>query len=1005
MLELLLVEFGVLGPITVRSDGRPISIGGPRQSCVLGALLVHLGREVTFDQLTGYLWSDHPPRTARSVIQVQISHLRRVVTNSIVTTANGYTLEVDPSSVDLYRFRRLRDEAVDARPEDAVDLLDRALQCWRGVPFSGVGSEYLEQAVITPLQEERWSVLLAWAKNALEVCRHSEVITRLGSVVGAEPFRERLHHLYITALWHDNERAKALTAYEEFRSGLADELGVDPGPELTTLHRKILQEDAQGERPVESPVPNGTASPEGFVVRNDLPRDLPDFTGREEPLKQLGEIAHSDEERSQVCVIIGAGGEGKTTTAVRFGYEMAERYPDGQLFIDLYGYTRDKEPLDPSVALGALLRAVGVDPDRVPEALDERAALWRATLTGRRTLLVLDNAISHSQVSPLLTAAPGSMTVITTRNELSGLSGARFVSLGMFGETSSLELFSKVLGEHRVRGEEDRVREIVRICGGLPLALRVVAGRMLTRPKWSFAHVARRIGENKRTFRELRVEGKNVASVIDLSYRSLNPEQRRAFLLLGEMIGGKIGLDGAAALFGSSLEDADELLQELVGMCLLEEPQGDLYRFHDLIGAFSKDRGSVELDPDEGREAKNRLSAQYLSTAQLAAELLGPRGHEATEDEKENHRTELASREDADRWFDLYQENLTDSIEYFADGAEGEKAWRLADAVLRFYTQRGQMGLLVSSHERVLQVSEKQGNKRGRAVTLIGLGIADYIEGRFDDSLERLTEARDLLALLEDGRGSIRALANLGMVYERVGRFAESAAALKGVLHYAIELGDTRLESLQWVNLAVLRQTLGDHQESLASARKAFDSALREDLGEVSTLARRVVGEALIGTGEPEAAVEELRRSLEESERLGLIGNQIYVHNALGVGYRALDRWDEAVAAHRTALALAERHGRHSGDAEILTDLGVTRAAAACLEEAAETLGEALMMAEEREERYIVARASLALGEIAAPEVDDKRSRELLESAEHIFTDLGLVEAERAREALRKRFG
>ena len=999
------MEFGVLGPITVRSDGRPIPIGGPRQRCVLGALLVHLGREVTFNQLIGYLWNDDPPRTARSVIQVQISHLRRFLTDSIVTTTNGYTLQVDPSSVDLYRFRRLRDEAGHARTETAVDLLDRALQYWRGDPFSGVGSEYLEQAVITPLQEEWWSTLLEWARKALETRRPGEVVTRLGSAVGREPFRERLHHLYITALWHDNERAKALTAYEEFRSGLAEELGVDPGPELTALHRRILQEESRGEGPGESPAPNGTVPSEGFVVRNDLPRDLPDFTGREDSLKQLREIAHSDEQRSQVCVIIGAGGEGKTTTAVRFGYEMADRYPDGQLFIDLYGYTRDKEPMDPSVALGALLRAVGVDPDRVPEALDERAALWRATLTGRRTLLVLDNAISYSQVSPLLTAAPGSMTVITTRNELSGLSGARFVSLGMFEERASLELFSKVLGEHRVRGEEERVREIVRICGGLPLALRVVAGRMLTRPKWSFAHVARRIGGHRRTFRELQVEGKNVESVIDLSYQSLNEEQRRAFLLLGEMIGGKIGLDGAAALFDSSLEDADDLLQELVGMCLLEEPQGDLYRFHDLIGAFAKDRGSVEIDPEERREAKGRLSAQYLSTAQRAAELLGPRGHETVEDEGESHRTELTGRADADRWFDLYQENLTDSIEYFADNAEGEKAWRLADAVLRFYTQRGQMGLLVSSHERVLQVSEKQGNKRGRAVTLIGLGIADYIEGRFDASVERLTEARDLLALLEDGRGSIRALANLGMVYERVGRFAESAAALTGVLHYAIELGDTRLESLQWVNLAVLRQTLGEYQESLSCARKALHSALREDLGEVSTLARRVMGEALLGTGEPEAAVEELRHSLDESERLGLIGNQIYVHNALGAAYRALGRWAEAVAAHRTALVLAERHGRHSGDAEILTDLGITQAAAACAEEAANSLDEALALAEERDERHIVARASFALGTLTTPEVDEERSRSLLESAKNIFVELGLTEAERVREVLRERFG
>ena len=229
MLVLLLVEFGVLGPVSVWSDGHPISVGGPRQRCVLGALLVHLGHEVTVDQLIGYLWSDDPPRTARSVIQVQVSHLRQVLTSSITTTSGGYLLEVDPDSVDLHRFRRLRDEAAGASPEAAVDMLDRALSCWRGVPLSGVGSEHLTYTVVTPLLEERWSAVIAWASNALHLGRYGDVVARLTPLIRENPFGERLHHLLITALWRDNERARALAVYEEFRTGLAEELGVDPG--------------------------------------------------------------------------------------------------------------------------------------------------------------------------------------------------------------------------------------------------------------------------------------------------------------------------------------------------------------------------------------------------------------------------------------------------------------------------------------------------------------------------------------------------------------------------------------------------------------------------------------------------------------------------------------------------------------------------------------------------------------------------------------------------------
>ncbi|WP_201294966.1 MULTISPECIES: BTAD domain-containing putative transcriptional regulator [unclassified Nocardiopsis] len=986
------MEFGVLGPITVWSDGRPVPVGGPRQLCVLGALLVHLGREVTIEQLIGYLWSDDPPRTARSVIQVQVSHLRRALPGIIATTSGGYTLDVDPDSVDLHRFRRLREAAASSDPEEAVELLERALECWRGVPFSGVGSEYLDHSVVAPLKEERWSSVIAWATRALELGRYSDVVSRLTPLITEEPFRERLHHLLITALWRDNERARALSVYEEFRSRLAEELGVDPGPELTTLHTRILQDDLP-EEPDEPAAEQGTR----FVVRNDLPRDLPDFTGRHDSLRQLDEVARAGEDRAQVCVITGSGGEGKTTTAVRFGYEVAKRYPDGQLFIDLYGYTPDREPLDAASALGALLRAVGVEPEEVPESLDERSALWRATLMGRRVLVVLDNAFSYAQVSPLLPSSPGSLTLVTTRNELSGLSGARFLSLGVFDERSSLELFGRVLGDERVQREQDQAREIIRVCGGLPLALRVVAGRMLSRPRWSFSHVARRLNEQNRRFRELQVEGQSVEAAIDLSYQSLNQEQGRAFLLLGLMIGSTIDLGGAAALLDMSVEDADDILQELVGMCLLEEPQGDVYRLHDLIGAFSRERAATTLAAEEIDAARLRLAEHYMATAQQAADLLGPRGHDDF-DVVPSYRTELSVREDAENWFTLHQENLAETIEYFASHDNGEYAWRMADAVWRFYALHGQMGLLISSHQRALQISDKQGNRRGRAVTLIGLGIAHCLSGRFDESLRLLLEARDLLDSLDDNRGIIRALANLGMVYERVGRLQDAAEAIQGVLDYAVQLDDARLEALQWGNLAVMKQTLGEHAAALHCAERAVAKAAGGDQNEARAQAKRVMGEARIGLGELELAFQDLNEALELSLRLQLLGNQVYVHNALGVAHRAAGSWDQAVESHTEALTLAEKSGHRSGDAEIRTDLGITHAAAGRHAEAAEELERARAIAVERSERYMVARAALALGQL--PTVAGDRARDFLREAEEIFTDLGLSEAARARRAL-----
>lgn len=996
------MEFGVLGPITVWSDGRSISVGGPRQRCVLGALLVHLGREVTIDQLVAYLWSDDPPRTARSVIQVQVHHLRRLLPDSIATTSGGYSLDVDPEAVDLHRFRKLRDTAARSEPEEALVLLDQALACWRGVPFSGVGSDHLDYSVVTPLREERWSAVIAWATCALGLGHAADVVSRLTTLAREEPFRERLHHLLITALWRDNERARALAVYEEFRGRLAEELGVDPGPELTALHARILQEDTRAAPPDPRPRESDADPDTGprYVVRNDLPRDLPDFTGREEPLRVLTEAAFS-EGGAQVCVITGSGGEGKTTTAVRFGYEAGERYPDGQLFIDLYGYTSNKEPLDPASALGALLRAVGISPEAVPESLEERSALWRATLMGRKVLLILDNAASYAQVSPLLSSSPGSTTLITTRNELSGLSGARFVSLGMFDERTSLEFFVRNLGEERVRRESEQAREIARICGGLPLALRVIAGRMLSRPKWSFSHVARRLGEHNRKMRELRVEGQSVESAINLSFQSLNQDQQTAFLRLGLMIGNTVDLAGAAALLDMSVEDADDILQELVGVCLLDELQGDVYRLHDLIRAFAGERVIAVSSAEEVASTRRRLADCYLATAQHAADLLAPRAHQDEDEVGSGYRTELSGRKDAENWFSLHQENLAETIEYFASNDNGDRAWRMAEAVWRFYAMHGNMALLLSSHERVLRISSQQGNQRGRAVTLIGLGIAHYISGRFDEALEYLSEARDLLESIGDDRGIIRALANLGMVYERVGRLADSGEAIQGVLAFAEKLGDTQLEAMQWNNLAVLRHALGEYQEALECGERSIGISDETNRETNEALARRVMGEAQIGLGRPDLAFRELNVALELSVRLQMVGYQIYVHNSLGTAHRAVGAWDEAVESHSTALSLAEQHGRHSGDAEILTDLGITYSAAGRFDEAAVELEKAYAIAVERNERHTVARAAFALGRLPEPTMPAARARSLLEDAATTFADLGLREAEQAREALR----
>ncbi|MBQ1083385.1 tetratricopeptide repeat protein [Nocardiopsis sp. B62] len=975
---------------------------------MLGVLLVHLGREVTVDQLISCLWSDRPPRTARSVIQVQVSHLRRVFPGMIRTTPGGYLADIAPEKVDLHRFRALRDQAETLPPEKSLEAWQAALDCWRGVPFSGVGSDDLYYTLVQPLLEERWAAATSWATNAISVKRFAEVVSYLTPLVRSEPLRERSHHLLISALWHSGERATALSVYEDFRLRLADELGVRPGADLVDLHARILQDEEDNTTPsgrgrAERDAPAGdTLVPGEFVVRNDLPRDIPDLSGRDDVLDYLRDFTGEGGAGAMVCAVTGSGGSGKTTVAVRAGYTLVDRFPDGQLFIDLHGYTANKEPLGAFEALGSLLRAVGVKPERVPDSLDERSALWRAMLMSRRLLLILDNARSYAQVSPLLPSSSGCLVLITSRNDLAGLNGARYLPLSMLSETAAIEFLTLVLGEERVRKSLDHAVQVVRTCGGMPLALRVIAGRMLSRPRWTFEHVARRLSDQNRMLRELQVDGRSVEAAIGLSYWSLGPDQRRAFLFLGLAVGRTLDLQGAAALLGSELEDADDLLQELVSVCLIEEPRGDVYRFHDLLAEFARQRAEQELSASEASDARLRQAEYFMTTAQQAADLLGPRAHGGSDGGGgSRYRWTMTERSEAEAWFEVHQDNIADVVDFYASQGNGEDAWRMADAVWRFYALRGQMGLLLSSHEKALAISRRQGNQRGSAVTLIGLGIAHYMTSRFDTALELLKEAHVVLARIGDRRGVVRALANLGLVYERLGRIHESAECLNGVLEQAVLLKDQRLEALQRGNLGVLYLELGDHSKALEMGEQVFSMGEKDELKGARAHSMRIIGEARTGLGDVEGALQALRSALELTRELGLRGKEVYVHNSFGTAYRVAGRWDEAIRAHKDALELAETRESHNGSAEILADLGITYAAASRHEEAAETLTQALVNASERGERYTEARAALGLGRLPAPVVDAERARSLLTDALHAFEEMGLPEVDQAREALK----
>ncbi|RCV51983.1 AfsR family transcriptional regulator [Marinitenerispora sediminis] len=733
----------------------------------------------------------------------------------------------------------------------------------------------------------------------------------------------------------------------------------------------------------------------GFSPRNDLPRDIPDFTGREADLEHVLEMGEGGGERADVCVITGPGGAGKTTLAIHAGHRLAERFPDGGLFVDLYGHTVDQEPVSALSALGSLLRAVGVAAEAMPDTVAERAAMWRAAVSGRRVLLLLDNARSFAQISPLLPASPGSLTLITSRHELSLLSGARHVSLGMLDSDASVALLGAVLGPERTAREPESVRAVARLCGGLPLALRIVAGRMLTRPRWTFAHVEQRLGEQHRRFQELRTDGQSVEAIFELSYQSLTDAQRDAFLRLGLMIGGSIDLYGAAALLDRDLPGADDVLQELVSVCLLEEQGVDLYRFHDLIGAYTRQQALKHLPAGDVDEIRHRTGDHYLHTAQRAAEWLGSRGHDYEVDPTttSRYRADLSNWSEAIAWFDVNRENLAAVVDYYAEQGNGKQAWQLAHSLWRFYAVHGQTELWLSTHERALEASRADRDDMGSAVTLIGLGIAHCLSGRFDIALSLLSEARGIFARLGDRTGEIRAIANLAMVYERMGRFRDALAALDEVLHHAVAIGDRELEMRQRSNIAAIDQALGRFDEAREHCEAVLALRVSDHPDDCHAAALRILGEINAQSGDLTTALEQLHGALGVFRDLGDQSGETYTRNTIGVVLRELGRFEEAEEAHRTALKLGRETAQRSAEAEVLNELAVTHARAGRFAEARASHEAALGLARKRHERYAEARALHGLAQLPAEVVAPDDAAMMLATATKIFADLGVPEA------------
>ncbi|MFI9552855.1 AfsR/SARP family transcriptional regulator [Nonomuraea endophytica] len=579
--------FSVLGPVRAWQGDMELNLGSPQQRAVLGALLLHEGRAITCDALIAAIWGQNPPLRALSTLRTYAYRLRKVLEPGMVVSAgSGYAMSVPEGALDVSVFEEKYAEAERARAEGdlarARTLLAAALGLWRGDAMDGTAGPYAE-AQRDRLGDRRLNAQQARLELDIELGRATEAAADLAVLSAAHPLRESLSGLLMLALYRCGRQAEALEVFDRTRRLLAEELGIDPGSELRELHQRILTSDPE----LLPARPDLKSDPEPLPRVAQLPADLSDFTGRDEEVALLAEVLKSGSGRATTVVSLsGKGGVGKTALAIHVAHLLSDAFPDGQLYIDLGG--TGGRPVEPAAALREFLCALGHPELDVPEDPTQRAALFRSLMVNRRMLVILDNAVDDAQVRTLLPGTGGCAVLVTSRAKPAGLPTTRRVDLDVLEPRDAVRLFTRIVGERRAVTEPEAAEDAVVLCGYLPLAVRIAASRLLSRPLWTISSLVGRLADDRKRLSELRFGTMTVESTFQLGYERLGPAQARAFRLLTNLTTTSFSLPVAAGALGLEVLDAEELVESLVDLGMLDSPSPSCYRFHELLWLYGR---------------------------------------------------------------------------------------------------------------------------------------------------------------------------------------------------------------------------------------------------------------------------------------------------------------------------------------------------------------------------------------------------------------------------------
>jgi len=605
------VRYRILGPLEIQRNGRWVPIAAARLRSLLAILLLNANRVVAVEQLLDELWGAQPPRTHAKPLQMYVSRVRRELDDHggirLVTRPPGYLLAVEPSDLDALQFEALASEGMhalgDGDADGAVVALEEALRLWRGDVLADVPASPAISSSVVRLAERRLVAVRALIDARLVLGQAAEVLGELQSLVGVYPFNEGFWARLLIALFKAGRQAEALDAYHVVRRRLIDELGVEPGDELMRSYQGILHGAC---------APVGVVTTVPAVVPDELPAAIPTFAGRRRELDRLTLLLDEAQPIPVTsAVICGMAGVGKTALAVHWAHQVAERFPDGHLYLDLRGYATGA-PVRPFEMLPRVLRSFGVSRGRIPADEEEQAAACRTLLTRKRVLMLLDGVRTAEQVRPLLPGQPGSFVLITSRRILAGLAATDdtyLMTVDPLRSDEAAELVTRTLGHGGITASQDAVAALSQLCGYLPLALRIAAALLISGRYHHVSELVDRLREGDR-LSALAIDGDRSVSVraaFDLSYRGVGSRARLLFRRLGLTPGSDIAPRLAAALIGAPSWVARQALDELAAEHLVEETVAGRYRVHDLLQEYAQHRLTIEVSVSRRAAAASRV--------------------------------------------------------------------------------------------------------------------------------------------------------------------------------------------------------------------------------------------------------------------------------------------------------------------------------------------------------------------------------------------------------------